>query len=456
MPLRFCMLTTFYPPHNFGGDGMGVQRLSRALSRRGHHVTVVHDTDAYNTLHAGPEPKAGPEADGVRVIRLRSGLGPVSAVLTQQLGRPIVNGSRIRRILEEGAFDVIMYHNTSLIGGPGLLAYGDAIKLYEAHEHWLVCPTHVLWKNNEEPCTRRDCFRCTLHHHRPPQAWRYTGYLERQLRHVDAFIAKSEFSRRKHHEFGFTRDMRVIPYFLPDEASPAPAADSLLAARAGAGGGGRGEAGHPLDNDAAASSDSSPEGGAGSAGQRPYFLFVGRLEKIKGLDDVIPAFAKLPDVDLLIAGDGDYAPVLKRLAAGVPNVKFLGRIAPDALKALYAGAIALVVPSVCFETFGIILIESFRQGTPVVARRIGPFPEIVEQSGGGVLFEHGEELPALLRRFQEDAGLRTRYARSALAAFEQHWTEEAVIPQYLELIADVAAAKGRTDVAERLLTESAA
>ena len=41
--LRIAMLTTFYPPYNFGGDGIGVQRLATALVRRGCEVTVIHD-----------------------------------------------------------------------------------------------------------------------------------------------------------------------------------------------------------------------------------------------------------------------------------------------------------------------------------------------------------------------------------------------------------------------------
>ena len=90
--LRFCFLTTFYPPHNFGGDGIGIQRLARALARRGHEVTVVHDVDAYNLLHGGPEPVVQSEPAGVRVIRLRSGLGNLSCLLTQQTGRPVANG----------------------------------------------------------------------------------------------------------------------------------------------------------------------------------------------------------------------------------------------------------------------------------------------------------------------------------------------------------------------------
>src|SRR6185503_12688951 len=48
--LRFCMITTFYPPYNFGGDGIFVYRLSNALAKLGHHVEVVHCQDSYLLL----------------------------------------------------------------------------------------------------------------------------------------------------------------------------------------------------------------------------------------------------------------------------------------------------------------------------------------------------------------------------------------------------------------------
>ena len=74
-PVRFCLVTTFYPPFNFGGDGIGVQRLARGLARRGHEVTVVHDADAYAVLapSARPEPPP-PDPTGVRVVTLRTRL----------------------------------------------------------------------------------------------------------------------------------------------------------------------------------------------------------------------------------------------------------------------------------------------------------------------------------------------------------------------------------------------
>lgn len=411
--LRFAFLTTFYPPYNFGGDGIGIQRLARGLARAGHHVTVVHDRDAYAALAGRPLPSPQADIDGIDVVTLQSGLGILSPLLTQQTGRPVVNGRRIRRILDDGRFDVINFHNVSLIGGPGLLEYGSGIKLFMAHEHWLVCPTHVLWRHNRELCDRRECTRCQLHYKRPPQWWRRTGLLERELHHVDTFIAMSEFSRDKHREFGFPREMEVLPYFLPTEPVAPPAA-------------------------------------ATSPHARPYFLFVGRLEKIKGLQDVIPAFEGAGDYDLVIAGDGEYASVLREQARGMPRVRFLGRVASDELGAWYRHATALIVPSLCYETFGIILLEAFRQSTPVIARRLGPFPELIRRSGGGELFSNPEELLGAMARLVHDPEHRATLAASGHAAFIEHWSEQAVVPQYLDIVRRAAIARNDTRVIETL------
>lgn len=414
-PLRFCFLTTFYPPYNFGGDGIGIQRLARGLVRAGHHVTVIHDVDAYRLLHKGAEPQLPDSDDGVEVVRLESRLGALSCLLTQQTGRPIVNGARIAALLDEGNYDVVNFHNVSLIGGPGLLSYGSkSLRLLMAHEHWLVCPTHVLWRHGRERCTGRECVRCQLSYKRPPQLWRYTGGLERQLDHIDAFIAVSEFSRQKHKEFGFPREMEVLNYFLPDP-------------------------------DAGAGTDPSER-----SHERPYFLFVGRLEHIKGLDDVIPLFAEYEDADLLIAGDGEYAATLKSLVEADPRlqsrVRFLGRVPLEDLKAYYEHALALIVPSVCYETFGIIIIEAFRYGTPVIARDLGPFPELLERSGGGELFGSTDELLEKMKKIEGDPELRDRLARAGHDAYLKHWVESSAIPKYLDIVRRTAERTGHTRV----------
>lgn len=406
--LSIVMFTTFYPPYSFGGDAVGVQRLARALAAIGHNITVVHDEDAYLSL--GGTPSQDADADGVTRIGLRSKVGMVSNLLTQQTGRPIVHGKRIQAILDELKPDIIWHNNASLVGGPGLLSYGNALKVYEAHEHWLVCPMHVLWRYDRELCDKRDCLKCTLTYKRPPQLWRSTGLIERSLENIDLLIAKSEFSKAKHAEFGLKKDMTPIPYFLP-----------------------------PIE-----------DYGTEASHDRPYFLFVGRLEKIKGLQDVFPAFNKYPDADLLILGDGDYAQELKDLAKDNPRIKFLGRKPLDELNAYYRGALGLIVPSVCYETFGIILIESFRLGTPVIARRLGPFPEIVETSGGGALFETEDDLISAMTALQNDPGKRDAQSKAALSAFQDIWSEEPVLARYGKALANAAREAGRSDLASAL------
>ncbi|CAN5155930.1 N/A [soil metagenome] len=395
------MPTTFYPPYHFGGDAIAVQRLSRALVRAGHEVTVVHDVDVYRALGGdGPSTAdAGDDDQGVAVVRLESRAPRVAALLTQQTGRPVVHGRRLRSVLRRGRFDVVNFHNVSLVGGPALLQMAPhAVRLYMAHEHWLVCPTHILWRYQRELCTDKRCVRCQLTYRRPPQLWRYTGAMHRALRGVDTFIAMSQFSRDKHREFGFPFDMEVLPAFLETADVDAPATASVR-----------------------------PHG-------RPYFFFAGRLERIKGIDELIACSAEYPGADVLVAGSGDHEAELRSQAAYNPRVRFLGQLPAEDLRVYYEHAIAVVVPSLCFETFGLGLIEAFQQGTPVIARRLGPFPEIVEQAQAGLLFSDLAELSEAMRSIQEDVGLRARLSAAGRSAFAVHWTDTVVVPEYMDIV----------------------
>jgi glycosyltransferase involved in cell wall biosynthesis len=397
--LRFAMITTFYPPANFGGDGHAVRRLAHALARRGHEVHVIHDVDAFRSLTSKPDRAPLPEPEGVHVHPLRSALGTLSPLATHQLGRPLVHGREIRRILD-GGFDVINFHNISLVGGPAILGYGSGIKLYTAHEHWLVCSSHILWRHNREVCTGRECVRCVLHYGRPPQLWRAGSMLERQARHVDEFLTMSEFAANNHAQFGFERPMRVIPAFLPD----APRI--------------------PLRGDA--------------SDVPPYVLFVGRLEAIKGLQDIIPRFAGAHGPQLWIAGTGDYEPELRALAEGMPRVRFLGFLSEDKLRLLYRDAIAAVIPSICYEVFPLVVLEAFREGTPIIARRMGPFPEIVRASDGGLLYETAEEFDRAVMGLSTDRSRRIEMGRAAAIAFERNWSEDVAMERYFGVIHEVA------------------
>lgn len=399
--LRFCHVTTFYPPYNFGGDGIAIRRLSEALVRRGHEVTVIHDKDAFDSLNPGDEPSP-PKEGAVRRIGLESRSHRVSSLLSHQLGRPVVHRRRLAEELDGGDFDVINFHNVSLVGGPGVLAMGDAAKLYTAHEHWLVCPTHVLWRHDREPCDERQCVRCVLRHRRPPQPWRATSLLDRSLEHIDTFIALSEFSRRKHAAFGFTRPMEVLPCFVEPPNVGA--------------------------------NQDSPVAGGRDANERPFVLYVGRLERLKGLDDVIPQFGSDVGVDLVIAGAGTHGDELRRLAAELPAVRFVGWVDRARLDDLYARALAVIVPTVGYETFGQTVIEAFSHGAPVIARRTGPLPELIEMGGGGELFDDASELRDIVTRLATDDDVRRAYSERAFESFTSEYCEDVVVPRYLALV----------------------
>jgi len=406
-PLKFLHLTTFYPPYSFGGDGIFVHRLCHALGDAGHHVDVVHCVDSYHLLHPEPPPMAIEEHPNVHRHELRSGLGWLSPLLTHQTGRPLLKQRKIRRLLRDGDYDVIHYHNTSLLG-PAVLAMDTpglrAIKLYTTHEHWLICPTHVLSKFNRGPCEKPECLRCVLHDRRPPQLWRYTGLLKRTSRHVDAFLAPSRFTVALHAERGFTQPVEHLPHFIDrvDDEWKRPG---------------------PRPHD------------------RPYFLFVGRLESIKGLQRLIPLWTDMPEADLLIAGTGTYEGELRAMAGSNPRIKFLGALPQRALGPLYYHAIAAVVPSLIWETFGLIILEAFARRTPVIARDIGPLPEIVRESGGGLVYGDDAEFLQGVRRLAGDARLRDELGGRGYEAFLARWTREAHLEQYFELITRTATRK---------------
>ncbi len=403
------MVTTFYPPYHFGGDASYVRSLAHALARQGHHVTVIHDCDAFHMVRGNAEPAPLEEPPGVVVHGMRSRLGALSCLATHQTGRPVVHGARIAEILS-GDFDVIHYHNISLVGGPGVLTYGNALKIYTAHEHWLVCPTHILWRHNREICTGKQCLSCSLRYRRPPQPWRTGSFLESCANHVDAFTTLSQSCVDRHREFGFDHPMQVVPPFLSEPAPEEPTGELPKATR-------------------------------------PYCLFVGRLEATKGLQDVIPMFDDDSASELWIAGAGSYEGELRRLAAGRKAVRFLGFQRFAELQRLYQGARVVVMPSLCYEVFPMVILEAFREGAPIIARRRGPFPEIIEGSGGGLLFDTQEELRDAIDKVVGDDALRAELSRHAVEAFHLNWTEAAGLGRYFGLIEKLARRRGIHDLA---------
>lgn len=416
-PLRVAMVTTFYPPSNFGGDGNYIRNLVHSLSRRGCEVEVIYDADAWRVGNGALRPPAPPpltsQPAGVTVHQLQSRWPLASTLLTHQTGRPIFQKSSIEAILARG-FDVIHFHNISLIGGPGVLALGEGIKLYTVHDHWLVCQNHTLWRHGRELCVGRECFRCSLAHRRPPQAWRRTSLRDDSLGHVDALIALSQSVVDRHREFGLTKEMVRLASFMPDAEAKRSVAP--------------------------------PEPRHG----RPYFLFVGRLLAFKGLQDVLPCFGDDSPADLLVAGAGERDADLRAMANGRKTISFLGQVDSANLARLYRGAVAVIAPSLGYEVFPMVALEAFREGTPIIARNLGPYPQIVEESHAGLLFDDEAGLRAAIAALAANPALRDRLGAAGRAALAERWSETVAIDQWLSLVRGIAVTKGRDDTIRKV------
>jgi len=158
--MKIGMLTTFYPPYNFGGDGIFVYRLANTLAKAGHEVHVLYDQDAFTFLNADPPTQTVANHANIQLHPLTSGrTASLDMLLTHQAGSPVFKREAIQTILDREAFDVLHFHNVSLLGGPGVLKMGHAIKLVTLHDYWFVCATHVLWPVRAAPVWLA---RCTL------------------------------------------------------------------------------------------------------------------------------------------------------------------------------------------------------------------------------------------------------------------------------------------------------
>jgi glycosyltransferase involved in cell wall biosynthesis len=317
-----------------------------------------------------------PIDERVTVHTLRSRWGSVSPVLTHLTGRPLLSAGELSKFLRQG-FDVTHWHNLSLVGGPGALALAEGVRLCTLHDYWWMCPTSILFKNNREACEEKACIRCTLAHRRPPQLWRYGSLLGEAARNIDCFLAPSDFVRQKYDQAGIGISATVLPHFSPGFGQPVAAT--------------------PGD----------------------YYLFVGRLEKAKGLQSVIPFFGETGR-RLIIAGAGTYESKLRQLAAPYPKIEFLGRVEHWKLGGLYGGARATILPSLCYETFGLTVLESLTQGTPAIVSRTGAPQELIAHTGGGACYGDLREFKAIIDAWDADPHLPAALGREGSLHLEKY------------------------------------
>lgn len=180
--------------------------------------------------------------------------------------------------------------------------------------------------------------------------------------------------------------------------------------------------------------------------QKPSILYLGRLEKRKGVAVLVEAAHRLAQEgirpDILIAGEGPLRASLEERtqSLGLSNVRFLGHVSEANKRRWLATADILCAPSLYGESFGIVLLEAMAAGLSVVAADNAGYSSTLKQTGGGLLAKAGDaqSLAQSLRRLVKDAGLRTRLAqegRKAAASFDARALAARFVDVYKDALA---------------------
>jgi glycosyltransferase involved in cell wall biosynthesis len=173
----------------------------------------------------------------------------------------------------------------------------------------------------------------------------------------------------------------------------------------------------------------------GGSAAREGALYVGRLSVEKGIATLLRAYGRL-DLPLRIVGDGPQRALVE--SAANPRILALGWKAPGEVAREMARAAFLVFPSVWPESFGLVIIEAFCQGLPVIAARITGLEEIIADGANGLLFAAGDadDLASKVRWASAHPEEMRRMGANARRVYEEKYSA----PVNLRLLTEIYAA----------------
>ncbi|REL36558.1 WecB/TagA/CpsF family glycosyltransferase [Thalassotalea euphylliae] len=167
-----------------------------------------------------------------------------------------------------------------------------------------------------------------------------------------------------------------------------------------------------------------------------YAIYCGRLSIEKGVNTLIKAW-RSTDIELRILGTGPLEAELRKNA--LPNIKFMGYVEQEVALKEISQSKFLIVPSECFESFGLSIIEAYSCGIPVVASNVGAHTELVHHGKNGLLFNAGNisELQVQISRICSNEKERKLFGSEALRLFNSKFRPESNYLQLLKIYNEV-------------------
>jgi glycosyltransferase involved in cell wall biosynthesis len=371
-----------------GGEDVVVNQERRLLENRGHQVIMYE--------------RSNWEIDGYSPVKQLT-LMPKTIWSTD-------SRRDFMRVLRREKPDLVHIHNTFVVISPSIFSACSEAGIpvvHTLHNYRLLCPAATFFRDGRicEECVNQSLLRSIQHAcyrgsrpatatvalmigvHRTLQTWD---------KDVSCLIALTEFARQKFVDHGFVpHKLFVKPNFV----------------------------------------DPDPKPGTGS---RDYVLFAGRLTPEKRINTVLLAFKLLADrIPLMVVGGGPEQVQLEKEAQdyGLSNVTFRGQLSrEDTVDAMHHARFQ-IFSSEWYETFGLVIAESFACGNPVICSRLGAMKEIVDDGRTGLHFTPGDpgDLADKVTSLWNNRSLARELGEQARLEYEAKYTADKNYPMLMNI-----------------------
>lgn len=369
--------------HNYyqipGGEDTVVKSEMDMLKDNGHEVLLyMRHNDEIKKLN--------------RVVRILSSLSYIFSIKTFL---------EVRKIIKKNSIDIVHVHNTFPLISPSVYyaAFSCKVPVVQTiHNFRMLCPSATFTRNSRicEDCTKnglgqalkykcyRNSFSQTLAAVVILKIHRILGTYKR----INGYIALTNFNKNKIKKL-VKDDEKIFvkPNFSREEIQK-PSYENY----------------------------------------KNYFVYIGRLDKLKGINLLINSWRSISHDELYIIGDGPEKDNVAKLVKNnnITNIKLLGFMDRNEALNIVKQSKAIIVPSQWYEGFPMTIVEAYSMGVPVIGGNIGNLNSIIKDKFNGLIFKYDDskELVSAVKKLETNENLISNLRKGAFKTYKDNYTED--------------------------------
>lgn len=329
----------------------------------------------------------------------------------------------IKQIIKKKQIDIVHVHNTLALISPSVYyaAFSCKIPVVQTiHNFRLLCPAATFYRNGQicEECLSKGLKAALIHNcYRNSKLQTFFCVLNLKIHRLLgtykklSYICLTEFSKDKLLSLNYTqRRLLINPnhvFIKPNFTFGYKKIEETI-----------------------------------KATDRDFYLYIGRIENLKGIPLLVNAFQEMDGKSLVLVGSGElYSQYLAdKTNFEKQDIFFLGEQNHEKVGELLAKAKALIFPTQCYENLPMVIIESFSQGTPVIGSNLGNSDYLIEHGKTGLKFDYKEvaSLKSAIADFEVmDSELMSQNAwKEYYQKYSSHKNYELLKAIYLKLLAE--------------------